>query len=139
MRKSYEVSVDNYGFFLKNAAPNLIQSNGQINKEVLISSFGYQDSYQKPLELSTVQYREKYESTAARDRFDYPVLYLSFFETSQDNQADINTRCNVAMNYELNRPVAYCTYKIYGKQSINDYRPYNTEALNYIKHYIRNL
>ncbi len=132
-----DVSTDNYGFFMKNDAPNLLQADGTLKTEMMISMFGYKDFFKKPLNISLTNYQIKYREQQAKDRYENPVLYLSFSELMQDRKASMYVNCTVSVDYEVNKPTAYCHYSIFGKRSINDYRPYNAEAVSYLNNFIK--
>ncbi|TCM69250.1 hypothetical protein EC844_103197 [Acinetobacter calcoaceticus] len=126
-----DVSSDNYGFFIKNDAPNILKPDGTLQTDKIISKFGYTDFFNKKLSISVNQFRLKYEDNT-KDRFENPVVYMSFSEPSRDRKATFIFNCTVSVEYSINSPMAYCHYSIFANNLIRDYRSYNTEARSFL-------
>ena len=130
------ISTDNYAFFMKNNAPNLLLDDGRINTTILASQFAYRDQFTQPLNMSASAYQNKFHKNQ-RDSANNPIV-----ETANNifltNGAEASYFCLGKIDQTTEKPFITCNYIIFGSKAIYDYRELNTSTLKSLKAVARN-
>ena len=130
------ISTDNYAFFMKNNAPNLLLDDGRINTTILASQFAYRDKFTQPLNMSASTYQNKFRKNQ-RDSANNPII-----ETANNifltNGAEASYFCLGKIDKTTEKPFITCNYIIFGSKAIYDYRALNTSTLKSLNAVARN-
>mgnify|MGYP000850256536 CR=1 FL=1 len=124
-----DISTEDFGFFIKNAAPELFNNAEQLNTATLIKTFGYEDALTVSSKRTISSLRNvlvKNGYTITTQDISNEKIYLSLFELkSADAKVFSILNCRTAA--AKNGSSTSCKYALFSPYAISDYRIYSKE------------
>lgn len=130
------VSTDNYGFFMKNDAPNILKFDGTLKIGTVVSQFAYTDLFSSSINRSVFSFNDYYKrfpKDGNGNRFVEQHFSLDL------NDAHAKVKCNIFVDLQKEKPTSSCSYMIYGEHEIYDYRPYNVDIIHKLNKYVKEI